>query len=175
MSGSKEIIWFEKAGRGDVALVGGKNASLGEMVQTLSAKGIRVPPGFATTAEAYWRFVDENVIRSRTTDFLKAYAKGSMTLAETGHAIRSAFLHGEWPADSQAGNRRRNDAQTNRRPEGARRNALGSRILRRRRPDGDGVEQNTFARHLRSRRRIRHAKLGRPDARYHLCVDDFTR
>ena len=102
MSGSKEIIWFEKAGRGDVALVGGKNASLGEMVQTLSAKGIRVPPGFATTAEAYWRFVDENVIRSRTTDFLKAYAKGSMTLAETGHAIRSAFLHGEWPADTAA-------------------------------------------------------------------------
>eukprot|EP01036_Dinobryon_divergens_P015690 gene15690-21251_t len=51
---SPSIDWFETLGRTDVAKVGGKNASLGEMVRTLGSKGIKVPPGFATTAEAYW-------------------------------------------------------------------------------------------------------------------------
>jgi pyruvate,water dikinase len=97
---SSEIAWFEEVGRGDVARVGGKNASLGEMVQTLSAQGVRVPPGFATTADAYWRFVDENALRSRVSDHLAALAAGKMTLAETGNAIRSAFLRGEWPTDT---------------------------------------------------------------------------
>lgn len=46
-----EVIWFEDLGRGDVARVGGRNAPLGEMVRNLGAKGIRVPPGFATTAD----------------------------------------------------------------------------------------------------------------------------
>jgi pyruvate,water dikinase len=99
---SKEIVWFENVGRGDVARVGGKNASLGEMVQMLSTAGIRVPPGFATTADTYWKFVDENVLRSRASDFLRALADGRLSLAETGHAIRSAFLRGEWPADTAA-------------------------------------------------------------------------
>ena len=99
---SKEIVWFENVGRGDVARVGGKNASLGEMVQMLSTAGIRVPPGFATTADTYWKFVDENVLRSRASDFLRALADGTLSLAETGHAIRSAFLRGEWPADTAA-------------------------------------------------------------------------
>jgi pyruvate,water dikinase len=95
-----EILWFEQVGRGDVARVGGKNASLGEMVQTLSGEGVRVPPGFATTADAYWRFVDENVLRSRVTDFLTAFKTGTLSLAEAGFAIRSAFLHGEWPTET---------------------------------------------------------------------------
>lgn len=45
------VIPFERLGRGDVARVGGKNASLGEMVAQLGARGVRVPPGFATTAQ----------------------------------------------------------------------------------------------------------------------------
>ncbi|TIP52422.1 MAG: hypothetical protein E5X56_34205, partial [Mesorhizobium sp.] len=53
-------VWFEEIGRGDVGRVGGKNASLGEMVQALAPRGIRVPPGFATTAEAYWDFMQAN-------------------------------------------------------------------------------------------------------------------
>jgi pyruvate,water dikinase len=53
MSGKMErIIWFEHLRRGDVARVGGKNASLGEMIQNLAPKGIAVPAGFATTADA---------------------------------------------------------------------------------------------------------------------------
>ena len=47
-------------GRSDVASVGGKNSSLGEMVRTLGKKGVRVPGGFATTADAYWRFLEAN-------------------------------------------------------------------------------------------------------------------
>jgi phosphoenolpyruvate synthase/pyruvate phosphate dikinase len=54
------IIWLDELGRGDVASVGGKNASLGEMMRHLRSQGIKVPPGFATTAGAYWRFIDSN-------------------------------------------------------------------------------------------------------------------
>ena len=52
-------MWFEHLGRGDVSRVGGKNASLGEMVRHLRARGVRIPPGFATTAQAYWRFMTQ--------------------------------------------------------------------------------------------------------------------
>jgi len=48
-----EVIWFEQLGRSDVALVGGKNASLGEMVRHLGASGVAVPPGFATAARSF--------------------------------------------------------------------------------------------------------------------------
>ena len=58
-------LWFDEIRRGDVARVGGKNASLGEMVQALAADGIRVPPGFATTAEAYRDFVAFNRLQER--------------------------------------------------------------------------------------------------------------
>ena len=50
------IIWFDKLGRKDVEEVGGKNSSLGEMIQNLSKNGMRVPMGFATTAQAYRDF-----------------------------------------------------------------------------------------------------------------------
>lgn len=52
--------WFEEMGMDDVAQVGGKNASLGEMYQKLTAQGVRVPNGFAVTAEAYRMVLDEN-------------------------------------------------------------------------------------------------------------------
>ena len=99
---SPYLVWFEETGRGEVAKVGGKNASLGEMVRTLSAEGVRVPPGFATTADAFWKFVDDNVLRSRVAAFIADFDSGKMTLAETGHAIRSAFLRGEWPKEIAA-------------------------------------------------------------------------
>lgn len=57
------IVWFEDVGPTDVALVGGKNASLGEMVRNLGKKSIKVPPGFATTAGAYWNYVEANGLR----------------------------------------------------------------------------------------------------------------
>lgn len=93
------IVWFEALDRTDVPRVGGKNASLGEMVRHLGARGVAVPPGFATTAEAYWRFVDANGLRNTIATALAELAGGKATLAETGHALRRAFLRGDWPAD----------------------------------------------------------------------------
>ena len=52
MTRASPIVWFETLGRGDVAWVGGKNASLGEMVRHLTRHGVKVPAGFATTADA---------------------------------------------------------------------------------------------------------------------------
>jgi pyruvate,water dikinase len=71
-------------------------------VRQLSAKGVRVPPGFATTADAYWHSVEANHLKERVAAFLAALASGKATLAETGQAIRDAFLKGEWPADTAA-------------------------------------------------------------------------
>lgn len=97
------IAWFDEIGRNDVPRVGGKNASLGEMVQSLAREGIRVPPGFATTADAYWRYLDANDLRRRISALLADWESGSATLAETGHQIRALILKGNWPADIATG------------------------------------------------------------------------
>ena len=93
------VVWFEKLGRGDVSLVGGKNASLGEMVRHLGERGVRVPPGFATTAQSYWQFVDANKLREAIADSLAALEAGHAPLAEVGATIRHEFLRGTWPQD----------------------------------------------------------------------------
>ena len=54
---TRPVLWFHECGIADVPIVGGKNASLGEMVQHLAPKGIRIPNGFATTAFAYRQFL----------------------------------------------------------------------------------------------------------------------
>ena len=59
------VLWFEDVGMSDVSLVGGKNASLGEMIQQLTPKGINVPGGFATTAYAYRYFIEQAGIESQ--------------------------------------------------------------------------------------------------------------
>jgi pyruvate,water dikinase len=96
----KEIIWFEDLRRDDVPRVGGKNASLGEMVGSLAAKGVQVPPGYATTADAYWRFVTDNDLNALIVSTLADLESGKITLAEAGDAIRRAFLRGEWPKET---------------------------------------------------------------------------
>jgi len=95
--GATPVVWFEQVGRADVGSVGGKNASLGEMVQTLAPKGIRVPPGFATTASAYWGFVEANGLADDINSLLADQAQGIITLAEAGKAIRTLILHGSFP------------------------------------------------------------------------------
>ncbi len=91
------ILWFEQVGTGDVARVGGKNASLGEMVQTLKAEGVRVPDGFATTASAYREFVTANGIAEDMVARLAAMKDGTASLRETGAAIRRLFLDSDLP------------------------------------------------------------------------------
>jgi pyruvate, water dikinase len=99
VEGLPPVIWFEESGRDDVARVGGKNASLGEMIRTLGAKGVRVPPGFATTADAYWQYVEANGLRQVIADSLAALEAGHASLAEVGATIRREFLRGAWPRD----------------------------------------------------------------------------
>ena len=96
------IKWFADTSIGDVALVGGKNASLGEMVRELSAKGVKVPNGFAITAEAYRHFIHE----AKLDTFLHTTLAGLDTsdmknLSQRGHAVREAIRTANLPADLQ--------------------------------------------------------------------------
>ncbi|MBD3763246.1 MAG: phosphoenolpyruvate synthase [Rhodobacterales bacterium] len=93
------LMWFEDLHRGDVGQVGGKNASLGEMVRSLAPHGIRVPPGFATTADAFRRYLDVNALTAVIEAQTRALAEGRATLQQTGAAIRAAIAAGDWPAD----------------------------------------------------------------------------
>lgn len=90
---------FDEIGIGDIAQVGGKNASLGEMTVALGQAGIRIPGGFATTADAYRRFLAANQLEPRIAALLDALDAGSASLQETGQAIRSLFLECEFPSD----------------------------------------------------------------------------
>ncbi|MGO9398570.1 MAG: phosphoenolpyruvate synthase [Xanthobacteraceae bacterium] len=96
------VVWFETLGRSDVPLVGGKNASLGEMVRHLTKQGVKVPAGFATTADAYWRFVEANGLRQTIAGLLGDLESGKIALSEAGSAIRRAFLRGTWPPELAA-------------------------------------------------------------------------
>ena len=97
---ARQVIWFEHLGRGDVARVGGKNASLGEMVRNLGTSGVRVPPGFATTSDAYWQYVEANGLKHVIADSLAALSAGHASLPEVGATIRSEFLRAKWPQDT---------------------------------------------------------------------------
>ncbi|WP_424940524.1 phosphoenolpyruvate synthase [Aliiroseovarius sp. S253] len=101
-SNAEEVIFFEDLNRRDVPIVGGKNASLGEMVRELRAMDIRVPPGFATTAGAYQRYVQNNELGPLISSTLGAYNDGKITLQTAGQAIRSAITAGNWPKASEA-------------------------------------------------------------------------
>ncbi|WP_126454282.1 phosphoenolpyruvate synthase [Sulfuriflexus mobilis] len=91
---------FNTLGIHDIELVGGKNASLGEMISELAALGLRVPDGFATTAEAYWYFLDHNQLRQPITNALAELDVRNVTaLAKTGKQIRDWILGAELPAD----------------------------------------------------------------------------
>ncbi|MFP3868753.1 MAG: phosphoenolpyruvate synthase [Desulfobacteraceae bacterium] len=93
------VRWFENLSSKDVAVVGGKNASLGEMISTLKEEGIQVPDGFATTAAAYWKFLEANDLKGRLESLLKDLKSQKKPLDKVGKAIRSLFLHAEFPED----------------------------------------------------------------------------
>jgi len=97
MTDAPLTLWLSDLGRGDGARVGGKNASLGEMIGHLEAAGIRVPGGFATTAAAYWRFIDENGLRAAITEAIGRLAPDHANLHEVGGRIRAMILGGRHP------------------------------------------------------------------------------
>ena len=98
----------------DVPTVGGKNASLGEMFQKLTSKGVQVPDGFATTAEAYWHFLQEVHIKDEIFGLLaKLDTKNFANLREIGATVRKAILNTELPEDLKEAIGEGYDALTN--------------------------------------------------------------
>ena len=94
------IEWFADLGINDVETVGGKNASLGEMVQHLSKAGVRVPTGFATTADAYRRFLTETGLKDGIDAALTGLDVDDVReLAKVGAKIRGDIEQQEFPAD----------------------------------------------------------------------------
>lgn len=97
---SKYIKWFEEIGLGDVSLVGGKNASLGEMVKTLSQRGIRVPGGFCVTADAYDALINQNGIAGKIKEALGGLDKNNVDdLHERGQLVRGLIRKARLPQD----------------------------------------------------------------------------
>lgn len=99
MSTTTYLQWFEEVDNSDVGVVGGKNASLGEMLQQLKQEGIQVPDGFATTAEAYWKFIEANDIQEKLSSALEQLHDGSKTLDQAGKAIRRLFTQSKFPRE----------------------------------------------------------------------------
>ena len=100
---SQNVIWFENLRMTDVESVGGKNASLGEMISQLTEKGVRVPTGFATTAEAYRTFLAHNGLSDRISQALAALDVDDVTeLARVGKEIRQWILETPFPAELDA-------------------------------------------------------------------------
>ena len=94
----KYLVWFKEVGMHDVGQVGGKNASLGEMIRNLSEAGVKVPQGFATTARAYYDFIHENDLFDRIQSALKALNVDDVNaLAATGARIRQWVLDAPLP------------------------------------------------------------------------------
>ncbi len=93
------VVWLEDLGLADVPSVGGKNASLGELLRELGRAGVRVPTGFATTAVAWRAFVAVNRIEGAIAGHLQAWRSGQASLADTGHAIRALILASTLPDD----------------------------------------------------------------------------
>ncbi|MDO5645693.1 MAG: phosphoenolpyruvate synthase [Dermabacter sp.] len=104
MTTHTHIRWFSGLGMADLDQVGGKNASLGEMVSHLSQLGVRVPDGFATTADAYRQFLTETSLAGRIDELLDGLdTENTRQLTEVGAAIRQAIMTEALPDELEAG------------------------------------------------------------------------
>ncbi len=100
MAAAKESIrWFEDLGSDDTPHVGGKNASLGEMIHSLKERGVNVPDGFATTAKAYREYLRENELEDRIRAHLRRLGDKEQSLEQTGEAIRRMLREGRFPKE----------------------------------------------------------------------------
>lgn len=96
----KFIKWFEEIDAGDVALVGGKNASLGEMVRNLGKNGVNVPSGFAITAEAYTYVIEKAGIMGKIRDILAGLDTHDMeNLSRRSEEIRNLIKNAPCPEE----------------------------------------------------------------------------
>ena len=97
------VLWFDEVGIADIPLVGGKNASLGEMIQQLTAKGVRVPNGFATTAHAYRYFIESAGLEAKLREiFADLDVEDLQNLRQKGKQARALILDTPFPRELQA-------------------------------------------------------------------------
>ncbi len=94
----KFILWFEEVDIKDIPLVGGKNASLGEMIQKLTSKGVRVPGGFAVTSSAYRFLLEESGAKNKIREILKTLnTRDTRNLAHHALLVRKTILQTRFP------------------------------------------------------------------------------
>lgn len=94
------VLWFDQLRNEDVGLVGGKNASLGEMYSELTQEGVNIPNGFAVTAKAYFHLLDSNDARHKIKDILKDLNTHDLhNLQDKGHKVRELIRSLEFPND----------------------------------------------------------------------------
>ncbi|MDB9342217.1 phosphoenolpyruvate synthase [Nodularia spumigena CS-586/05] len=98
--GRSLILWFNEVGIGDIPLVGGKNASLGEMIQQLTPQGVNVPTGFATTAYAYRYFIESAGLEAQLRElFDDLDVEDVKNLRVRGKKARSLLMHTPFPVE----------------------------------------------------------------------------
>ncbi|MDD3175689.1 MAG: phosphoenolpyruvate synthase [Candidatus Nanoarchaeia archaeon] len=94
------ILWFDQVGISDVGLVGGKNASLGEMYRNLVPVGVNIPNGFCVTSYAYHYLLDHAGIRNEIKNILSDLDTHNMqNLSERGHKVRELIRHAKFPEE----------------------------------------------------------------------------
>ena len=97
---NRYIVDLEDVRLSDLNLVGGKNASLGEMIQNLSNLGVDIPSGFAITVDAYWDFIRHNKLDNKIKSLIKNIKEDDIiSLNKNGLEIRQLIQNGEWPED----------------------------------------------------------------------------
>ena len=98
--GNEQVLWFDSIGLKDIPIVGGKNASLGEMIGQLTSKGIRVPEGYAITTKAFREFVENSDLETIVKEILTGLDPDNPAdVAERGAKVRQAFLNAEFPEE----------------------------------------------------------------------------
>ena len=97
---SENVVWLKDVGMSDVEKVGGKNASLGEMISGLNSQGVRVPGGFATTARAFESFLDYSDLKNKINKLLSNLdITNIQELTKTGSLIRQWVEEAPFPED----------------------------------------------------------------------------
>jgi len=96
------ILWYKEINKADGALVGGKNASLGEMFTALKSKGVNLPDGFSLTSKSFWYFLRHNKIDKEIGEIFSHFDKNNLaSLKKTGQSVRELILQSKFPKDLQ--------------------------------------------------------------------------
>ncbi len=94
------VVWLDEVGIEDIPLVGGKNASLGEMIRNLSPLGINIPYGFVVTSQAYYEFLRYNKLEEEIRKILKGLNTDDVKdLQRRGYEVRELIKGGEFPKE----------------------------------------------------------------------------